>query len=60
MIYVAQIDPKTNTIIQGAAFSTSQMAEDHFSANPEHIFVFTDEFITPGTHLFLDGKVVQK
>ena len=59
MIFVAQINPMQQHLVQGMGFSTPDMAQTHFDAHPEFLFVSTLEFVSPMTHAYVDGQVVR-
>ncbi len=60
MIYAAQIDEAMNLLKQGLAFSNKEIAEAHFNEHREFMFIATDEFVSPETHEYLNGKIVKK
>lgn len=60
MILLAQIEPQTNTLIQGLGFSTPELAQTHMQAHPEYAYISTDEFVSPMTHEVVDGQIKRK
>jgi len=60
MVFVAQVAPDSLKLVQGMGFSTPEMVAAHALAHPEYIFVSTDEFVSPATHEYVDGRVVRR
>lgn len=60
MIFIAQIDPVTQQLTQGLGFSTSEMAAAHMEIYVTSFYVSVDEFVSPMTHVYINGLVSRK
>lgn len=60
MIFVAQVDPQTQALVQGLGFSTPALAESHMAQHLDYIYISTPGFVSPATHRYSDGQIILK